>query len=124
MPAEADYIGGDLTDELHGAVIEYTYTKGNHYRLTFDHDNHVTFAFLNAPGREPGAPPFVAPSLVYRARKIRDGQVFVHWIVQESAIHVSLIIDLTEKRVHAGAMMPPNRWEFFDTATLQGIEYR
>lgn len=120
---EEDYIGGGVSDALFGATIDYTYSRGNHYQLIFDHDNHVTFHYLNAPGVTEDSDHFQAPQLVYRARALRDGQYLVHWIVKPANIHVSLVVDLTEMTVTVAAMMPPNKWEFFDRATIDTVEY-
>jgi phenolic acid decarboxylase len=119
---EDDYIGGDLSDGLLGATVDYVYSKGNHYRLAFDRDHHVTFQFLNAPGRTEDSD-FKAPVLACRVREIRAGQYLVHWLVKPASIHVALVIDTVEGRVHVSAMMPPNKWEFFDTATIRSVTY-
>lgn len=119
---EPDQVSGPETEILHGVVLDYTYSGGRHYRLLFDHDHHVTFEMpdlgLHAAD---GDGPSRAPVLAYRARELRPGQVLVHWIVKEAAIHVALTIDLDEKKLYVGAMMPPNRWEFFDTGVIHSI---
>lgn len=118
MDPEADYVGGTMSDALLGAVIEYRYTRGTEYRLTFDDRFQLRFEELSAVRHPP------TPTLPYRARAIREGQLLVHWIVKPASIHVSLVIDLEESKVHVAAMMPPNRWEFFDTAELTRVQLR
>ena len=116
LPPQEDHVDGPSSTVLAGAVLEYRYTRGTRYRLTFDHDGHVTFAELDAV---PGGPP--APVLDYRARELRPGLVLVHWIVKPAAIHVTLAVDLTEGTVYAAAMMPPNRWEFWDSGVIDSL---
>jgi len=116
LPPQEDYVDGPSTTALAGAVIEYRYTRGTRYRLTFDHDGGVTFAMLDVG---PGGPP--APLLPYRARELRPGLFLVHWIVKQPGIHVTLTIDLTESTLHSAAMMPPNRWEFWDAAVIESV---
>ena len=48
----------------------------------------------------------------------------MHWIVKAASIHVTLVIDLELRTVSVGAMMPPNQWEFFDTAEIIDVEFR
>lgn len=118
---EPDQVSGPDSDVMHGLVLDYTYSGGRHYQLSFDHDHHVTFAMPDVP-RPAGLPAHAKPPLLsYRARELKPGLVLVHWIVKQAAIHVALTIDLDEKRLHAAAMMPPNRWEFFDTAVIDTI---
>lgn len=118
---EPDQVSGPDTDIMHGLVLDYTYSGGRHYQLSFDHDHRVTFAMPDVP-RPAGLPEYAKPPLLsYRARELKPGLVLVHWIVKPAAIHVALTIDLDEKKLHVGAMMPPNRWEFFDTAVIDTI---
>lgn len=118
---EPDQVAGPETDIMSGLVLDYTYSGGRHYRLLFDHDHHVTFEMpdLGLHADLPG--PAKAPVLSYRARELKPGLVLVHWIVKQAAIHVALTIDLEDLKLHVGAMMPPNRWEFFDTAVIDTI---
>ena len=118
---EPDNVTGPDSDIMHGLVLDYTYSAGRHYRLSFDHDHHVTFTMPDVP-RPAGLPADAKPPLLkYRARELKPGLVLVHWIVKQAAIHVALTIDLDENKLHAAAMMPPNRWEFFDTAVIHTI---
>ena len=118
---EPDQVDDPRTEIMYGLVLDYTYSGGRHYQLSFDHDHHVTFAMPDVPrpeGLPEGAKP---PLLAYRARELKPGLVLVHWIVKQAAIHVALTIDLQGMRLHVGAMMPPNRWEFFDTAVITKV---
>jgi len=47
----------------------------------------------------------------------------VTWTVKPG-IHVTLLLDLTERVIHVSAMMPPNQWEFFDIGRLLSVEGR
>ncbi len=123
MTPEPDQVSGPDTDIMHGVVLDYTYSGGRHYQLSFDHTHHVTFAMPDVPRPEGLPPGSQAPSLAYRVRELKPGLVLVHWIVKQAAIHVALTIDLEDKLLHVGAMMPPNRWEFFDTAVIDTITY-
>jgi hypothetical protein len=116
LEPEDDYIGGISSSALLGAVIEYRYSRGTLYRLSFDTEHHVRFEELSRPDGPP------TPTLPCRVRALRDGQYLVHWIVAPASIHVSLVIDLTESRIDVSAMMPPNRWEFFDTGEITRVE--
>ena len=105
-----DYIDGPSSPALLNTVLEYEYTIGNSYRLSFDGDFGVTFQMLN-DGSEARGP------LPYRARELRPGQYLVHWLVKQFSIHVSLVIDLENSTICVAAVMPPGQWEFFDIAT-------
>jgi hypothetical protein len=117
LEPEDDFIGGISSPALLGAVIEYRYSRGTEYRLRFDESFHVRFEELSAEG-----PPAQTPTLPCRVRELRAGQYLVHWIVKPASIHVSLIIDVAESRIDVSAMMPPNRWEFFDTGVITKVE--
>ncbi|NAZ84235.1 hypothetical protein GTR02_20740 [Kineococcus sp. R8] len=120
--SEPDQVSGPFSDKLLGAVIDYRYSGGRHYQLSFDHDYHVTFSMPdNTPPPSATGEPMKAPVLAYRAREIRPDLIQLHWIVKQAAIHVSICIDLAENKIHANAMMPPNRWEFFDTGIISSI---
>ncbi|MEV6836325.1 MoaF N-terminal domain-containing protein [Streptomyces sp. NPDC051133] len=108
-----DKIGGPATTELAGTLIEYTYSTGNRYRMEFGPDT-LTFHLL-----EGSAPPHTV-TLPYRARLVRPGLYLVTWTVKPG-IHVTLLVDLTERVVHVSAMMPPNQWEFFDIGHLTEV---
>ena len=115
LPTEdhPDEIGGEQSSALDGTQVQYRYSTGASYRLTFA-DGGVVFQQLGG-----GAPP-IGP-LPYRARQLREEQVLVHWIVKPASIHVSLVIDFARQRIDAAAMMPPNRWEYFDTGVLEPV---
>ena len=108
-----DKIAGPFSDDLAGRTVEYQYSTGNHYRLTFGSER-LTFAHLNAP--EPHEP----VSLAYVARQLRPAQYLVHWAVKPAGIHVALVIDLDAETVHVSALMPGG-WEFFDSARIVSI---
>lgn len=115
LEPQEDFIGGISSSALFGAVIEYRYSRGTRYRLSFDTDHHVRFDELSAVDGPR------TPTLPCRVRALRDGQYLVHWIVKPAGIHVSLVIDLAESRIDVSAMMPPNRWEFFDTGEITRV---
>ena len=104
-----DYVDGPSNDALLNTTLEYSYTIGNRYRLIFDGDFGVCFQMLN-DGSEARGP------LPYRCRELRPNQYLIHWLVKQFGIHVSLVIDLENSSIAAGAMMPPGSWEFFDIA--------
>jgi len=116
LEPQDDYVGGTSSSDLHGAVIEYRYTRGTLYRLSFSDDDNVRFDELSAGGDHPPT-----PTLRCRVRALRDAQYLVHWIVKQAGIHVSLVIDLTQSRIDVSAMMPPNGWEFFDTGEITSV---
>ena len=109
-PPQLDQIGGPSTAELAGTVMEYRYSAGRHYRMEFTADT-LTFHQLSEPGVHTVGP------LSYRARKLREGLFLVCWILKPG-IHVALVVDFTERRIHVTAMMPPNQWEFFDIGEI------
>lgn len=117
LPPHADAVDDATSDALLGCSLEYTYSTGSRYRLDFDLEHRLTFEQLGLPAG--AAPP--APVLPYRIRELRPDQLLVHWIVPAAAIHVALVIDLAERRIHVSAMMPPNRWEFFDTGVITAV---
>ena len=105
-----DLVGGPSTTELAGTVLEYRYSTGNHYRMEFAEEG-LGFQMLNDPAGVPIGP------LAYRARRLRAGLFLVCWIIKP-AVHVALVIDFAQRRVHVTAMMPPNQWEFFDIGEI------
>ena len=60
----ADYVDGPSSPGLANTVLEYSYSKGNEYKLSFNDDFGVTFQMMN-DGSEPRGP------LMYRCREIR-----------------------------------------------------
>jgi hypothetical protein len=117
-----DYIEDAPMSTAHnGLSIEYRYSTGNHYRLNFTDDYHVGFEFLNQLEQEGAVTPIDGPFLAFRARDIRPGLTQLHWIVKDADIHVSITVDFDEKRMYVAAMMPPNKWEFWDSATIISI---
>lgn len=117
-------IHGELTDDLEGRVFEYTYMSGDRYRLSFA-DHHIVYDILDT-GHGAAASPSVGPDgrpisgrprREYRARKLREQLYLVHWLVPR-VVHVALVIDLDGNTINVAAMMPPNQWEFFDTAMI------
>lgn len=127
VTSHEDMVGGELTTELAGSQFEYQYSTGNHYRITFV-EAGVRFEMLEGANGEAPPPPIdphgnpvdVLAPLPYRARKLRDDLFLVHWILRPG-IHVSLVLDLGQQRVHVAAMMPPNQWEFFDVAEMIAV---
>ena len=115
-PPQEDKIGGPSTTELRDTCVEYAYSTGNRYRMEFGADT-LTFHLV-----EGSAPPHTV-TLPYRARLIRPGLYLVTWTVKPG-IHVTLLLDLTERVIHVSAMMPPNQWEFFDIGRLLSVEGR
>ncbi|WP_406236893.1 MoaF-related domain-containing protein [Nocardia sp. NBC_01009] len=109
-----DLIGGPSTTELAGTVIEYRYTTGNHYRMTFTADN-LGFVLLSDPNRH------AVDAIAYRARKLREDFYLVCWTLKPG-IHVALLLDFEQRQVHVTAMMPPNQWEFFDIGEILQAE--
>lgn len=120
-PAE---IGGPSTREMAGLTIDYKYSGGREYRLSFDADT-VTFLPFRIPGDAPGTK-YEPGTLHYLARSIRPDLYLVHWLVRPpngSDIHVTLLIDLEQRHVHVSALMPGGV-EFFDIADIQQITWK
>ena len=105
-----DYVDGPSSTGLANIVLEYTYSRGNRYRLSFDGDGGVTFQMLD-DGSEARGP------LPYRARELRSNQYLIHWLVKAFGVHVAMVVDLDLSTLSVAAMMPPGSWEFFDQAT-------
>lgn len=55
-----------------------------------------------------------------RAKKIGKGMFLVHWLVPGRIGHVSLILDLENKLIHASALMP-GQMELFDDGPIVDI---
>ena len=110
VPAGAfpDEVNLESAVDLDGLVIEYTYSSGRAYELTF-YDDRVTFAQLNTP-----APRITLP---YRARPLADQMYLVHWLVPGRIGHVSLIVDLESMRIHGSALMP-GQMELFEEGPI------
>jgi phenolic acid decarboxylase len=99
---------------LAGARLVYRYSTGRRYHLDFTAER-VTFALESQPGVW-GA----SHSLPYRARKLRDGFYLIHWLPPHRTIHVTLLIDVNERRVHGSALLP-DKVECFDIATIEEL---
>lgn len=113
-----------LSTALHGLAIEYRYSNGRHYRLTFTDDFEVEFEYLNQLEMEGEVLAVNVPPIAYRARDIRPGLTQLHWILKEANIHVSITVDFDARRMYVAAMMPPNKWEFWDSADILSVERR
>lgn len=111
-----------LSTALNGLTIEYRYSSGRHYRLRFTEDYHVGFDFLNQLEMEGVETPTGDIVLSFRARDLRPGLTQLHWLVKDASIHVSITFDFDAKRLYVGAMMPPNKWEFWDSAEILSID--
>ena len=103
-----DEVNLENATDLDGLVIEYTYSSGRAYELTF-YDDRVTFAQLNTP-----APKITLP---YLARPLADQMYLVHWLVPGRIGHVSLIVDLASMRIHGSALMP-GQMELFEEGPI------
>ena len=97
--------------DLDGLVIEYTYSSGRAYELTFYADR-VSFSQLNTP-----APTLTLP---YLARPIADEIYLVHWMVPGRIGHVSLVVDLATNRIHGSALMP-GQMELFEEGPITSV---
>lgn len=121
----ASQVHGELTNDLVGRSFEYVYESGISYRLSFPDETYVKFDILATPDGGPIPPPLGPdgkplgdqPFMQYRARKLRENQYYVHWMVPR-LVHVALVIDLELDTISVAAMMPPNQWEFFDQAHI------
>jgi len=111
---DSDLVGGPATTELAGARFVYRYSTGPRYRLEFT-DATVTFRLQTDPDK---ASP--AGTLPYRARKLRDDLYLVHWMAASRTIHVALVIDLAQRKIHVSGLMP-GRLEFFDMAEIEEL---
>ena len=114
----------DSSTRLFGATIEYQHSTANHYRLRFDRDFNVTFEFLHEVGVDDSPSAVHGPLVSYRAKEIRSDLLLVHWMVKDAVIHVSLSIDLECRQIHVSAMLPPNRFEFWDTAKIIDLDLK
>lgn len=108
-----DEINTTTATNLDGYVVEYTYSSGRAYRLRF-YDDRVSFTQLNAAD----IPTLTLP---YLSREIDDEIYLVHWMVPGRIGHVSLILDLGTRKIHASALMP-GKMELFDEGKLTSIE--
>jgi hypothetical protein len=113
-PPPADVVAGADNSIMHGKTLEYRYTSGREYRLTFTSEQ-VTFEMLDSPAYKPE---YATPvSLPYFARPLRENQVLVHWMVPGRVGHVALVIDFAERKIYASALMP-FKMEMFDVADI------
>jgi hypothetical protein len=113
-PPPADVVAGADNSIMAGLVLQYRYSSGREYRLTFTAEA-VTFEMLDSPNYKPE---YAIPvSLPYLARTIRDNQVMVHWMVPNRVGHVTLVVDFTSRQIFVSALMP-FKMEFFDSGTI------
>jgi hypothetical protein len=116
-PPPADVVAGADNSIMHGKTLEYRYTSGREYRLTFTSEQ-VTFEMLDSPAYKPE---YAIPvSLPYYARTLRENQVLVHWMVPGRIGHVALVIDFAEQKIYASALMP-FKMEMFDVAEISKV---
>jgi hypothetical protein len=116
-PPPADVVAGADNSIMHGKTLEYRYTSGREYRLTFTSEQ-VTFEMLDSPAYKPE---YAIPvSLPYYARTLRENQVLVHWMVPNRVGHVALVIDFAEQKIYASALMP-FKMEMFDVAEISKV---
>ena len=116
-PPPADVVAGADNSIMHGKTLEYRYTSGREYRLTFTSEQ-VTFEMLDSPAYKPE---YAIPvSLPYYARTLREDQVLVHWMVPGRIGHVALVIDFAEQKIYASALMP-FKMEMFDVAEISRV---
>ena len=106
-----DEINLDNATDLDGLVIEYTYSSGRSYELTF-YDDRVSFAQLNTQ-----APVLTLP---YLARPIAEDIYMVHWMVPGRIGHVTLVVDLVTNRIHGSALMP-GQMELFEEGPITSV---
>jgi hypothetical protein len=113
-PPPADVVAGADNSIMHGKVLQYRYSSGREYRLTFTTEQ-VTFEMLDAPVYKPE---YAIPvALPYYARTLREDQVLVHWMVPNRVGHVALVIDFAAGKIYASALMP-FKMEMFDVADI------
>lgn len=110
LPDEVDLSNVVNLEELE---IQYTYSSGRAYQLKF-YDDRVSFTQLEAGN----IPTLTVP---YRARKISRDMFLVHWLVPGRIGHVSLILDLENKLIHASALMP-GQMELFDGGPILDVK--
>jgi hypothetical protein len=116
-PPPADVVAGADNSIMDGLILEYRYTSGREYRLTFTTEQ-VTFEMLDSPAYKPE---YAIPvSLPYYARPLREKQVLVHWMVPSRVGHVALVIDFAEHKIYASALMP-FKMEMFDVADISKV---
>ena len=107
-----DEVNLETATDLDGLVINYTYSSGRAYELTF-YDDRVSFEQLDTP-----APILTLP---YLARPIADDIYLVHWMVPGRIGHVSLVIDLATNRIHGSALMP-GQMELFEEGPITSVK--
>ncbi|HEU0044482.1 hypothetical protein [Sphingomonas sp.] len=116
-PPPADIVAGADNSIMAGLVLEYRYSSGREYRLTFAVDQ-VTFEMLDSPAYKPE---YAIPvSLPYYARPLREEQVLIHWMVPNRIGHVALVIDFAANSIYASALMP-FKMEMFDVAEISSV---
>lgn len=109
IPDEVDLSNAVNLEELE---VQYTYSSGRAYKLKF-YDDRVSFTQLDAGH----IPTLTVP---YRAKKIGKDMFLVHWLVPGRIGHVSLILDLENKLIHASALMP-GQMELFDGGPIVDV---
>jgi hypothetical protein len=119
-PPPADVVAGADNSIMHGMTLEYRYSSGREYRLTFTTEQ-VTFEMLDSPAYKPE---YAIPvSLPYFARPLRENQVLIHWMVPSRVGHVALVIDFAARKIYASALMP-FKMEMFDVADIYLVKQR
>ncbi|MFI9388494.1 MoaF-related domain-containing protein [Kutzneria sp. NPDC052558] len=114
LEEQTDVIGGPTTLALAGATVEYTYSTGGQYRMTFG-AHELVFHRWDYPGAEEIGP------VPYRAREIREELFLVSWLMKPG-VHTAMLFDFRSAAVHTTAVVPPNQWEFFDIGEITRVD--
>ncbi|MGO2512319.1 hypothetical protein [Marinomonas polaris] len=110
IPDEVNVSNTVNLDELE---VQYTYSSGRAYKLKF-YDDRVSFTQLDAGH----IPTLTVP---YLARKMGKDMFLVHWLVPGRVGHVTLVLDLGNKVIHASALMP-GQMELFDEGPIVDVK--
>ena len=114
-------ISDELTDELDGTRMVYTYPEMGTVRLSFA-DGSVSFEWIAGALKGDSGTGFP-----YRARKLGDDQFFVSWHEPEARGFVTLHIDFAGESVCSSVLAgyaTDDEQVLFHAASIESVESR
>lgn len=109
------------TGDINGLAnkrVEYTYTTGDRVILSI---GPATLSFTWIGGHLDGTR---IEGLKYICNQTREGQFLINWHNQDAHSFVTLLIDLTEKKVYGSALVEylgDSPFEIFDEAIITKV---
>ena len=105
---------------MDGTTIDYTYSGGMHFIVTF-HDGLASYEAVGDTGGVSDA----NDNIPYRSREIRPGLIHTVWHETDIGDMVSLVIDMDAGRIYSAALLgypADDRMLHFEDGIINGIK--